>query len=427
MQGYFRRWQISARSQRRGAGFSSSFSDAREDHQAEILFRAASNLDVGVIAARRAGGRADVAYVLPTLSWQPLSRTWLRARPDYFGRYRFDFSWAVTDRSRFAVSYADRGIILTATNSVTRRVQLTASGQWQEGFGDRQQVQVSWAGTGRRQLGLTGAVRRTGGRIGVMLGAQAAVGPGILASLQFENSPAFGDPQRRYDPRLTLRVFSDMAFARGRVLSGNTYALSTTRGAIGGQVKIPTGANVAPDDLAGLPVLIDGKAMTRTERGGRFFLGNLRPGVYEVSLDPDGLPIELTLEDSSRRARVEPGAVTGVEFTTTLEYGFAGRVTVEGQFFANAIVELVDAEGGVLQTVRTDRFGLYRFDRVVVGRYVVRLAAANAPRADITWPSRTVEVKDFMFGQDLELSRQDIEERDLPAGLNTGQGQGQGQ
>ncbi|NIT65472.1 MAG: hypothetical protein GWM93_02085, partial [Gemmatimonadetes bacterium] len=80
--------------------------------------------------------------------------------------------------------------------------------------------------------------------------------------------------------------------------------------------------------------------------------------------------------------------------------------------------------GDVIQTVRTDRFGLYRFDRVVVGRYTVRLAAANAPRADITWPSRTVEVNDFLFGQDLELSRLEIDGRDVPAGLNAGQGQG---
>jgi hypothetical protein len=405
VQGYFQRWQVTARSQRRGAGFSGVLSAERENHQAEVLFRATGNLDLGFVAVSRDDYAGKTQYVLPTISWQPVSRTWLRARPDYFGRYRVDFSWAVADRSRLGVSYANRGLLVTASHSLTRTLQANVSAEWHEFLGTRQQFQVSWAARGSRQLGLTGALRRTDGRIGAMVGAQAVVAPGVLASLQLENDPNVLDPQRRYDPRISLRLSADLAFARGRVLAGNTYALSTTRGAVGGRVKAPAEANLVADDLAGLPVLIDGKPLTRTERGGRFFVGNLRPGVYQVAIDPEGLPIELTLEESSRRARVEPGAVTGVEFATTLEYGFAGRVTVEGQYFANAIVELVDAAGAVIQTVRTDRFGLYRFDRVVVGRYVVRLAAANAPRAEITWPARTVEVNDFLFGQDLELSR----------------------
>jgi len=179
-------------------------------------------------------------------------------------------------------------------------------------------------------------------------------------------------------------------------------------------------ANVSAEDLAGLPVLIDGRAVTRTRRGGRFFVGNLRPGVYRVEIDPEGMPIELTLRQPGRRARVEPGAVTGVDFVATQEFGFAGRVLVEGQPFANALVELLDQRGNVIQTAKTDRFGLYRFDGVVAGRYRVRMSPRNAPGADVTWPTRDVLVEDFLFGQDLVLRRIDIREQSMPDGLSGG-------
>jgi len=258
-----------------------------------------------------------------------------------------------------------------------------------------------------------------------MLGAQATFGPGVLVSAQFENDPRINDPLTVSDPRITLRLHTDLAFAGGQVLGGSTYALSTTRGAVGGRIQVAGEAMVSAEDLAGLPVLVDGRAVTRTQRGGRFFVGNLRPGVYNIEIDPEGLPIELTIQGAGRRARVEPGAVTGVDFTATQEFGFAGRVLVEDAAFANALVELLDSRGDVIQTARTDRFGLYRFDGVPVGRYRVRLSSKNAPGADVIWPSREVIVKDFLFGQDLVLRRVDIRELSIPESLSGGTGSGQ--
>jgi len=425
VQGYFSRWRVTGRSQQTGAGFNPGLGSEQYDHYAEVEYRPTDSLDIALVGSRRYDGLVATQYVLPAVSWQPTARTWLRARPDLFGRYRFDFSWSFVGTSRLTAAYIDGDTNVGISSSLSRALLVSVSGEWNDRYGTRQTVQASWVGASAWQPGFTAGVRRTRGEIGVMLGAQATFGPGVLASVQFENDPRVNDPLNRRDPRVTIRLHTDLAFARGQVLSGSTYALSTTRGAVGGRIRVVGDGDVSAEDLEGLPVLVDGRAVTRTQRGGRFFIGNLRPGVYNIEIDPEGLPIELTIQGSGRRARVEPGAVTGVDFSATREFGFAGRVLVEDEVFANALVELIDRRGNVVQSARTDRFGLYRFDGVPVGRYRVRLSAKNAPGADVIWPTREVLVEDFLFGQDLVLRRGDIRELRIPEGLTGGSGSGE--
>ena len=418
VQGYFSRWRVTARSQQTGAGFSTDLSPARHSHYGEVTFRPTSNLDVGIIAASRDDGFIQTEYVRPSLSWQPTARTWVRAAPDSFGRYRFDFSWAATNRTRLSAGYVDRRAIVGMTTNLTPYVGLSATAEWDERYGDRQAVQATWTSDSAWEPGFVAGVRRTGGALGVTLGAQATFGPGVLLSAQFENDPRFNDPLARRDPRLTIRLFTDLAFAGGQVLGGRSYSLSSTRGAVGGRVRVEGADGVDPEALAGLPVLVDGRALTKTQRGGRFYVGNLRPGVHLVEIDPQGLPIEFSLRDTARQVRIEPGAVTGVDVMATREYGFAGRVLVEDQIFAFAVVELLDGAGDVVQTARADRFGLYRFDGVPVGVYTLRLSPKNAPGADVIWPSREIEVSDFSFGNDLVLLRVNIRELSIPEELS---------
>jgi hypothetical protein len=426
VQGYFSRWQVTGRSQQTAAGFSSDFAAARYDHYGEFVFRPTSHLDIGLVAASRYDGVVATEYVLPSLSWQPTARTWLRARPDVFGRYRFDFSWAAVDRARLTAAYLDGNLNVGVNGSVTDSIMVGANSEWDERYGDRQTVQASWVGQSALQPGFAAGISRTRGALGVMLGAQAVVGPGVLVSAQFENDPRYNDPLNRRDSRVTLRIQTDLAFAGGQVLGGSTYALSTTRGAVGGQVKVGGDVELPPGALEGLTVMVDGRAVTRTQRGGRFFVGNLRSGVHTIEIDAEGMPIELNLPHPTRRARVEPGAVTGVDFVAIQEFGFAGRVLVEDQVFARALVELLDLQGELIDSARTDRFGLYRFDGVAVGTYRVRLSPKNAPNADVVWPHRTVTVDDFLFGQDLVLRRVDIHELSVPDELTGGQGAGGG-
>ncbi len=427
VQGYFSRWRVTGRSQQSGAGFSLGTESAQHDHYAEVEYRPTDSLDIAIVGSKRYDGLVSTQYVLPAVSWQPTARTWLRARPDLFGRYRFDFSWSFMDTSRLTAAYVNGNANVGVSSSLSRSLLVSVNGEWSERFGTRQAVQASWVGASAWQPGFTAGVRRTRGELGVMLGAQATFGPGVLVSAQFENDPRVNDPLNRRDPRVTIRLHTDLAFARGQVLGASTYALSTTRGAVGGRIRVVGDADVSAEDLEGLPILVDGRAMARTQRGGRFFIGNLRPGIYNIEIDPEGLPIELTIQGAGRRARIEPGAVTGVDFSATREFGFAGRVLLEDQVFPNALVELLDSRGNVVQSAHTDRFGLYRFDGVPVGRYRVRLSAKNAPGADVIWPTREVIVKDFLFGQDLVLRRGDIHELSIPEGLAGGASAGGGE
>ncbi|NKB89652.1 MAG: hypothetical protein GKS06_15655 [Acidobacteria bacterium] len=418
VQGYFDRVRVTARSQQNGVGFNTATSPQRYNHYGEVVFRPTGNLDIGLIAASRNDGFNKSEYVRPMIAWQPTATTWLRAQPDALGRYRFDFSWAVNQRTRMTAGYIDERAILGVTSYVSRNVGVSASAEWDENYGHRQAVQASLSTDSAWEPGFIAGVRRTHGQLGVTVGAQATIGPGVLLSAQFENDPRFNDPLARRDPRITVRMFTDLAFAGGQVMGGRSYSLSSTRGAVGGRVRVEGQNDIDPAMLAGLAVLVDGRAVGRTQRGGRFYFGNLRPGVYLVEIDTAGLPIELNMRDAVRRVRVEPGAVTGADFVAVQEFGFAGRVTVEDQIFSFATVELLDARGQVLQSVRADRFGLYRFDGVPAGMYRVRLSPKNAPGSDVIWPVIDIDVRDFTFGNDLVLRRIDIRELSVPEELS---------
>jgi len=119
VQGYFSRWRVTGRSQQTGEGFGGAFGTARHDHYAEVEFRPTGSLDVALVAASRYDGLVSTEYVLPAVSWQPTARTWLRARPDAFGRYRLDFSWSFVDTSRLTAAYIDGNTNVGVSSSLS--------------------------------------------------------------------------------------------------------------------------------------------------------------------------------------------------------------------------------------------------------------------------------------------------------------------
>ncbi|PWB69524.1 MAG: hypothetical protein C3F15_14960, partial [Holophagae bacterium] len=73
-----------------------------------------------------------------------------------------------------------------------------------------------------------------------------------------------------------------------------------------------------------------------------------------------------------------------------------------GRRLDGVAVELLDAAGSVVGHGVTDRFGLYRIDRVPPGTYTLRMAPGQFPGAEL--PVLEVSVTDdFLFSQDLQL------------------------
>ncbi len=390
-------WRMLGRSRWLEAGYRAAGSDESFAHDLELGYRRLG-LDLALIgrSSRDASGRGQ--FLLPAIAWRPLRPLALRARPDRFGDYRFDLDARFGGSTRLGLSYQD-SLSMDLSTRFGGAVYLTVASQLSDGEPERHSAILRWYSGGAWRPAWTFGTVYTGGRLGYLAGVNADVRSGIRARLEVSDPTGRGD-----DLRVALGLTTDLAFARGRLLSGRRGAVRDDRGGIAGRVRT-AGLDLEGYNYRDLKIFLDGRLATRTESGGGFFIGALEPGIYRLELDAENLPIELNPVDPERIVEVAAAAVTRVTFEVIPEFGFAGRLTdAEGEAGAEVWIELLDAEGREVQTALTDRFGLYRFDRLAVGRYTVRVSARSFPDAAFELPSRAVEIRDdFLFGQDLTL------------------------
>ena len=250
---------------------------------------------------------------------------------------------------------------------------------------------------------MAGAVL-TDGEPGLLLGGQIDLMPGIVARAQYESETVLDDTGFTQPERLMFSLFADLGVSRGRIVAAQMSSVREDRGGIAGAVKLEAPSGFPGYDLGDLAVLLDGRRVTRTREGGKFYIGNLRPGVYRLELGSENLPIELAPLLGVVHAEVAGAAVTRMDFVVRPEFGLAGRVRrADGTPHAGQRVELVDDAGEIVQWAESDRFGLFRIDGVPIGVYTLRLADGEVP-GGVQAPTRVVEIRDdFLFGQDLEL------------------------
>jgi hypothetical protein len=201
---------------------------------------------------------------------------------------------------------------------------------------------------------------------------------------------------------LLLGFSTDFAVAGGRLVPADNMPWFQDRGAIAGRVSVEDGGR-SFGSLANVVVLLNGRPGARTQPGGSFFIGNLAPGVYQVELDQENLPIELMPEGRIVVAKVEAGAVTSVQLVVRPEYGVAGRTRDRaGRPLGGVSIELLNALGITLKADVTDQFGLFRIDGVPPGSYTLRVLPAVCGSRSAESVERAVVVRaDFVFDQDL--------------------------
>ncbi len=222
--------------------------------------------------------------------------------------------------------------------------------------------------------------------------------PGVRAEIQYQDYPFAGEEEEQ-PYRLTFRLVSDFTFARKRPIPTYNSAGHRTRGAIAGQIEVQNAPAAPRYDLQGVDILLDGRRGTTTDTAGHFFKSNIKPGAHLVELDTSNLPFELVPERTTFVVSVISGTTTGIEFVVKPEYGIAGRVTDrDGHKLEGRSLQLLDEEGNVTASARTDQFGLHRMDGIPAGTYTLRLVSESTPHP----PERQVIVTDdFLFDQDI--------------------------
>ena len=375
--------------------------ERQRERSFEFTFPVSSRLQLGAVARDRIDRSTDARYVLPTFSWRPIDGLSMRGRPDVDGDYRFNGNWRIDRKNLIKVDVAET-TIATYRHTIDELsdVELTA-----DFFRDSQiySLTYNWRGTSRRnptlRVGLSIDERQN---LQAILGATGVIFPGVLAGIFYE--PLTSELEQG---EFTVTVTTDLGFIGGGVVPAETVGFNELQGAIAGRIVVDRGeVDLPPFDLGDIQVVVNEARSGLTDEGGRFFIGGVPEGDYIVTLDIENLPFELVPVDSQVVVEVAGGAVTTVNFTVQPEYGLAGRLrNSAGEAGAGVRLQLLNLEGEIIQVGTTDRFGLYRIDRVPPGNYILRVDPDSEFAGDIA-PQREVAIESsFLFDIDLQLER----------------------
>lgn len=371
------------------------------DHFLELGYRASSRWRLGLIGRSRDDGGRRTDYLLPTFAWRPSPGLSLRGRPSSEGDYRFDLRARLGRFGQAAVSI-QRRTFTTFTMPVGRASRLMLGADFGGGQAERFSAIWSRAGSGRLRPAWSAGPLFSHGEIGFRATASLALAGGLLVQIDLED-----DPLLRVENGRGLRAHAalavDLAVAGRRLMPSRRAPVQEDRGAVAGRVRIDSPVELGDSGLGGIPILLDGQPRGYTESDGGFVLPALEPGIYSVTLDVENLPIELTPVKSTWVVEVSRASVTRVGFTVRPEFGLAGRLRdAFGVPRAGVEVEAVKDDGTIVRRAVSDRFGLYRLDRLPIGTYLLRVVPDEQVEGAET-VQRIVEIRDgFLFDQNLE-------------------------
>jgi hypothetical protein len=380
------------------------------NHSLELKYRFGNTLNLGFLARSRKDDSGSASYILPTFSARPFSTLSLNGRPDFDGQYLFNAFYQPNRLTRLSFNTYGDAYISDLTYNLSDTYQLSFGNEFGGNLAPRYSIGIGHNPSDLRALSWNLGVSYRDGEIGPLAGASMQVLPGLFARVEYQGIPSRtrGNFGGFGDDRLSLSLVSDLSFAGGRVAPANYSGIGKDRGAIAGRLVVQ-GEN-KKFDLSGSNIRVYNKrnqsvGSARTDSSGNFFVGNLPEGNYIVELEPDELPVELSVPKTSTVVQVATSAVTKLDFPVRPEYGVAGRITdVAGQPIERVRIELINSVGIRALSAMTDQFGLYRLDGVPVGKYTLRVSPQDSLNPNDTLPKQQIEIKsEFVYNQNLQL------------------------
>lgn len=393
---YGRAFQVSLRAlfQSEGFGFF-TVTPRRWDRSLEVRRFFSRWLEVGLWGRDTTAGQKRFRWVRPTLALSLRQWAALRVFPDQQGDLwatvfsqphpRLRLSALVGQTQTYDALYDLRQhrwqarATLETGGSLPSRVTATV-GRLGESW---------WSPTFR--VGLS----HSGGRTGPYLESSVRIG-GLWLRAEYQGVPRRVRGGEKLHPRLYLSLTADYAYASGRLQPSGGLPLQQFTGAVAGRLVVVGGTG--KKSLLGARVVVVGVGGGASDAAGRFYIGGIPPGVYEVILDPERLPLELAPQRLKTVVEVQAGLTTRVDFLLVELFGLAGQVrNAQGKPLESVQVVLNNQQGSTVSRVTTDVFGFYRFDQVPRGTYEVQVMSQEGT----VLSKRTVVLEDFLFDQDL--------------------------
>lgn len=380
----------------RGANYFPGYLQSSYDRYATLGWNASPDLGLN-LSGRDAydpifGQR--IRFVKPGFSWRPFDSLGVSAQPDYFGNYAWNANWLPGPRDQVSLSRYSGISQAQWQHSFSDGYGSTLSATHDGYLGTRYSALLSGLWRGPRPVLWTAGVLQGRGRFGYLLDAAVEAIPGLSAHLQVQNDPLIAAQPGQNGLLVQFVLVADFAVTPSGLVRGGMSSYAARQGSIAGRVSGKLPANVHWSDLAGVPLLVDGRPHGRLDADGHYLIADLPPGVYRVQLDAEHLPIDLVPDRKAPWVQVRAGVTTTANFHISLQLGFAGRITRGATPLANAPIEILDARGNIVQRTDSDAWGYYRIDGLMPGTYRVRVAGSM----------RVVTLtRSFLFQQNLAL------------------------
>jgi hypothetical protein len=397
------RWQLSGRVQSFGDGFRSELSSSSSFNELRYEYWVTPRISVGMHGRSVDSDTRREDYMLPGFTWRFNRLNILKVWPDLNGSYRVDLRTSHRERDWFEFTHDSGGE--RAEYRYFQNPQLEFFGRLARFSGENAQT-AGEAGTiwypneydDRRMLAASVLAGDAG--FGYRLTWQTTVLPGLFSHLELRDEPV---QTEFYDPGLQVRwtLSVDLAIAGGRPVPARNDFIQSRAGSIGGRLLLADGGNIRSQGIERVAILINGRPHTAVLRGKHFFVRNIQPGIYEVALDSEYLPMSLTPEKISYRVRVAPASTSTVDFVLNREFGISGRVTDEdGQAVLNRDVEILGDDGELLQVEQSDEYGYFRVGGLLPGSYLLRISEADGSFVELT----VVVESEYVFDADLSVA-----------------------
>ena len=383
LEGHYKLWNTSYWGTLREADFATEGQQKDLNHLFRLSVNPFTGMGLQLIGHHeKQGGIVTHNYALPAANLSPFSRVTLSATPDDNESYRYEAGFRIGDHNTLHAIYQTDIATVDIQRDISEHLTIRVLNDhnipartnlsnliidWSPGNSKKDLIQTTLSHSGN-SFGIGGSLTRQVNN-GFRLAMQYSYNMNNATSLNMGNivSEVITPVAQK---SLSLSLSWDLGWSNKGLFPINRNAVTLTRGAIAGSLEIANDTKLSTTDINNISILLNGRNMQQRQMDGSFFIGSLQPGVYNVTVDPEKLPIELVIDQKERKVEVKNGAVTGVNIPVYAEFGIAGLVTdAAGTGIANVMMIITGQDRKPVSQTFTNEFGYYRADALRNGSY----------------------------------------------------------